>query len=64
MQGFLADGAGNITGVQGNLQMSNANLPPLPTSLVDIEVNFDAEAVPPATPFLAGFTPSQTTKSN
>ncbi|MBI2791130.1 MAG: flagellar hook-basal body complex protein [Gammaproteobacteria bacterium] len=58
LQGYLADNSGNITGAQGDLRLSNANLPPLATSAVNVNVNFDATAVPPTTAFTAGFTPA------
>ncbi len=59
LQGYLADKSGNITGAQGDLQLSNANLPPLPTSTVNVNVNFDATAKPPTTNFVTGFSPVQ-----
>ncbi|MBN9286685.1 MAG: hypothetical protein BGO43_11220 [Gammaproteobacteria bacterium 39-13] len=59
LQGYLADASGNITGAQGNLQISNANLPPKATGTVSIDVNLNAQASPPKNAFIPGFTPSQ-----
>lgn len=59
LQGYLADASGNITGAQGDLQISNANLPPQATSTVAIDVNLNAQASPPKNAFIPGFTPSQ-----
>ncbi len=59
LQGFLADNSGNITGAQGDLRLSNANLAPQPTSGVNVNVNLDATATPPSSTFVTGFTPSQ-----
>ncbi len=59
LQGYLADKSGNITGAQGDLQLSNANLPPLATSSVTVDVNFDATQTPPTIPFVTGFSPVQ-----
>ncbi len=58
LQGYLADSSGNITGAQGDLRLSKANLPPLPTGSVNVNVNLDATAHPPATAFTTGFTPT------
>ena len=58
LRGFLADELGNITGAQGDMQISNANLSPNATSDVDVTVNLDATATPPASAFVSGFTPS------
>lgn len=59
LQGYLADTSGNITGAQGDLQLSNANLPPESTSTVILNMNLDATAVPPTSSFVSGFTPAQ-----
>jgi flagellar hook protein FlgE len=56
LRGFSADSLGNITGAQGDMQISNANLSPNATSDVDITVNLDATATPPSTAFVPGFT--------
>lgn len=58
LQGYLADSSGNITGAQGNLQISNASLPPKATANLTVDVNLDAQATPPVNPFVMGFTPS------
>lgn len=58
LRGFLADTAGNITGAQGDLQITNSNLSPNATDNVTTQVNLDASATPPTTPFVAGFTPA------
>lgn len=64
LRGFLADTQGNITGAQGDLQITNANLSPNATDNVTTEVNLDASATPPAQPFVAGFTPSNPPNPN
>ncbi len=58
LRGFLADSSGNITGAQGDLQISTANLSPQATSDVNFTVNLDASATPPTSPFNTGFTPA------
>ena len=58
LRGFLADSSGNITGAQGDLQISNSNLSPQATTGVSLSVNLDASATPPVNAFNAGFTPS------
>ncbi len=58
LQGYEADKSGNITGAQGDMRLSNANLPPLPTGKVSINLNLDAQAIPPQSDFQIGFTPT------
>lgn len=58
LRGFLADTQGTITGAQGDLQITNANLAPKATGSVAIDVNLDSSTTPPAVPFQAGFTPA------
>lgn len=58
LRGFLADNTGNITGAQGDLQISTSNLSPQATSTVDLSVNLDASANPPSKAFVRGFTPT------
>lgn len=58
LRGFLADDTGNITGAQGDLQISTNNLSPRATTDVDLTVNLDASATPPAKAFVPGFTPN------
>lgn len=42
LQGFSADTQGNIGGVMGDMQISQANVEPKPTSQVDVELNLDS----------------------
>ncbi len=58
LRGFIADSAGNITGAQGDLQISTSNLSPRATTDVNLSVNLDASATPPPSAFTPGFTPS------
>ncbi len=53
LQGFLPTGTGNsVGGTPADLQVQVGDLPPQPTSLVDLLVNLDArETVPPVAPF-------------
>jgi len=59
LRGFLADSSGSITGAQTDLQISSATLAPKPTGTVSFNVNLDATAEPPTSPFISGFTPAQ-----
>ncbi len=53
--GFQADAQGNLTGAQGPLQISRANVAPNVTSNIDIGANLDAsEAIIPAPPAVGG----------
>mgnify|MGYP003625983579 CR=1 FL=1 len=58
LQGFLADGSGNITGTRGDLQISSANSAPQLTSNIGVKVNLNSAEPPPTVPFARGFTPS------
>lgn len=53
VQGFPADGAGNISGSMGNLNVGQISAPPRPTSTVTVTANLDATAADadPAVPF-------------
>ncbi|HEY7772384.1 MAG TPA: flagellar hook-basal body complex protein [Marinagarivorans sp.] len=42
LQGFPADGAGNISGLQGDIQVRTSNLAPRSTTDVDMLLNLDA----------------------
>lgn len=42
LQGFPADGAGNISGLQGDIQIRTSNLSPRATTQVDMLVNLDS----------------------
>jgi flagellar hook protein FlgE len=42
LQGFPADGAGNISGLQGDIQVRTSNLAPRATTQIDMLINLDA----------------------
>ena len=48
---FQADGAGNITGATGPLQLDRSDIAPSATTSIDVQANLDASAIaPPALP--------------
>ena len=48
---FQADGAGNITGATGSLQLDRSDIAPSATTSIDVQANLDASAIaPPALP--------------
>jgi len=47
LQGFIADGNGNLGTLPGDIQIQTANLQPQSTSEVEVEVNVDARASAP-----------------
>ncbi len=51
LQGFLADGNGNIGNTQADIQISTSNLPPQVTTAVEIEYNLDSREPVPQTAF-------------
>jgi flagellar hook protein FlgE len=48
---YLADASGNISGALGDLQLNTANIVPQATSNVNVGVNLDSTATPPAVAF-------------
>lgn len=49
LQGFLADSLGSITGAQGDMVISNANLPPQQTTATTAAFNLDSTKTEPST---------------
>lgn len=48
---YLADASGNISGALGDLQLNTANIVPQATSNINVGVNLDSTAAPPAVAF-------------
>ncbi len=66
LTGFLADDSGTITGEQGDLQISTANLTPKSTATMNASLNLDSSAEVPAatwvgTPTFGGTPPASNT---
>ena len=57
---FQADGAGNITGATGPLQLDRSDIAPSATTSIDVQANLDASAVAPT----AAFNPSDASSYN
>ena len=51
LQGFIADGNGNLGTLPADIQIQTANLQPQSTSGVEVEVNVDARAAAPQTAY-------------
>ena len=51
LQGFIADGIGNIGTLPADIQIETTNLQPQATTNVEVEVNVDARAIPPQSAF-------------
>ena len=59
---FQADGAGNITGATGPLQLDRSDIAPSATTSIDVQANLDASAIAP--PALPAFDPGNASTYN